>query len=289
MKFCFNYTKRSEILYLLDEVNVKFDPEDTEILFNYMLEHKHQRVNARITDINHVFDYNLLDKFEIFKNEHKDIDFAIILPKYDLNLAQICKQREFKFFFDTVVRDWETFNLFLSCGVSDVYLVEQMMFDIKDAAAAAHQKGVQIRTFPNIAQRRYEDTPAIKCFFIRPEDVELYEGLVDVMDLYTMEEINQDVVYEVYSNDRIWWGPLKEIIIGLDNNIDGKYIIPRFGERRRDCGRQCFKGKNCEICETVEKLSYNLAQVGILIQYDKQKKEDNEDGKGNTSKDTNNE
>lgn len=289
MKYCFNYTKRSEILHLLDEVNVKFDPEDTDVLFEYMVEHKHQRVNAKVSNMNHIFDYHLLEKFENFKDEHKEIDFAIILPKYDLNIAQLCEQKELKFFFDTVVRDWETFNLFLSCGVSDIYLVEQMMFEIKEASAAAHKKGVKIRTFPNIAQRKYEETQAIKCFFIRPEDIDLYEGLVDVMDLYTVEEINQDVIYEAYAEDKMWWGPLKEIIIGLDDNIDGKYIIPRFGERRLDCGRKCFKGKNCEICDTINQLSHNLAQAGLLIQYDKIKKEEQENGKRSTSKNSSNE
>ena len=39
-------------------------------------------------------------------------------------------------------------------GVSDIYLVEQMMFEIKDASLAAHKAGVKVRTFPNIAQRK---------------------------------------------------------------------------------------------------------------------------------------
>lgn len=289
MKYCFDYTRRSEVLHLLDEINIKFDPEDIDVLFEYMQEHKHQRINARITDINHIFDYNLIEKFEYFKSEHQNIDFAIILPKYDLNLAQICKEKDIKFFFDIVVREWETFNTFLSAGVSDIYLVEQMMFEIQDAAAAAHKKGVKVRTFPNIAQKRYDETKSLKSFFIRPEDIYLYEGLVDVMELYTMDEINQDVIFEIYKDDNIWWGPLKEIIVGLDNSIDGKYIIPRFGERRLNCGRKCFKGKICDVCDTVEQLSKNLEKSGIFIQYDKIKnKEDKENGKRSGIKDINN-
>lgn len=288
MKYCFNYNRRSEVLSLLDEINIKFDPEDADLIFNYILSHSHQRINAKVVDDRDVFKYNLLENFENFKEEHRDIDFAIILPKYDLNLAQICQQKGLKFYFDVVVRDWETFNTFINAGVSDIFLVEQMMFEIQDASTAAHKAGVRVRTFPNIAQRRYDETVSIKCFFIRPEDIDLYEGLVDVMEIYTIEEINQDVVWEIYKEDKIWWGPLKEIIIGLDNEIDGRYIIPRFGERRLKCNRKCFKGYNCDVCPTVETLGKNLQKAGLLIQYDKEK-ENEKDGKGTSEQSSNNE
>lgn len=288
MKYCFNYNRRSEVLSLLDEINIKFDPEDADLIFNYILSHSHQRINAKVVNDRDVFKHNLLEKFEDFKEEHRDIDFAIILPKYDLNLAQICQQKGLKFYFDVVVRDWETFNTFISAGVSDIFLVEQMMFEIQDASTAAHKAGVRVRTFPNIAQRRYDETVSIKCFFIRPEDIDLYEGLVDVMEIYTIEEINQDVVWEIYKEDKIWWGPLKEIIIGLDNEIDGRYIIPRFGERRLKCNRKCFKGYNCDVCPTVETLGKNLQKAGLLIQYDKEK-ENEKNGEGTSEQSSNNE
>ena len=288
MKYCFNYNRRSEVLHLLDEINIKFDPEELDVIFDYILEHKHQRINAKVEEINHIYKYNLLEKFEEFHDKHQNVDFAIILPEYNLNLAQLCQQKGLKFFFDVIVRDWETFNTFIMAGVSDIYLVEQMMFEIKDAATAAHKAGVKVRTFPNIAQRKYEETSSIKCFFIRPEDVHLYEGLVDVMDIYTIEEINQDIVFEIYKDDKIWWGPLKEIIVGLDNDIDGRYIIPRFGDRRLNCGRKCFKGQRCDVCETVEKLSKNLAAAGMIIQYEKEKKEIENDGKRTSEQSSNN-
>ena len=282
MKYSFNYNRRSTVLSQLDEINVKVDPTELEVLFNYIKEHKHQRINAKIKEQDHIFDYDLLNKFEDFKLDNADVNFTIVLPKYDLNLAQICKQKNLKFFFDSVIRDWETFNAYVSAGPTDVYLVEQMMFEIKDAAAAAHEKGIAIRTFPNIAQRRYEETIALKTFFIRPEDVNLYEGLVDVMELYTMAEINTDIVFQIYKLDKYWWGPIKEIIIGLDSDIDGRYIIPRFGERRLNCNRKCFKGQKCDICGTCEEISQKLQKAGILIEYEKmikdKEKEEEEDG-----------
>lgn len=276
MKYCFNYRRGSEALHLLDEVNIKFAPSNIDIVLEYIIEHPTQRINAKIKEEEDIYRHNLLDRFEKFRETYPEIDFAIILPKYDKNLAEICKQKKLKFFFDVVVRDWETFHAFIEAGVCDIYLVEQMMFEIKDASKAAHLAGVQVRTFPNIAQLKYEETSSLKSFFIRPEDVELYEGLVDVMELYTIDEINQDVVLEVYQKDKQWWGPLKELIIGLNTELDGRYIIPRFGERRLGCGRKCFKGMRCDVCQTVEDLGKNLQKAGLLIKYNKEEEDNGE-------------
>lgn len=270
MKYCFNYRRSSEALHLLDEINIKFDVKNIDTLLDYMKEHPTQRINAKIKEEEDIYRGKLLDVFEDFKIRNPEIDFAIILPKYDANLAEVCRERKLKFFFDVVVRDWETFNAFIVAGVSDVYLVEQMMFEIKDAARAAHSAGVTVRTFPNIAQLKYEETSSLKSFFIRPEDIDLYEGLVDVMELYTIDEINQDVVLDIYRRDKQWWGPLRELIIGLDTELDGRYIIPRFGERRLGCGRKCFKGMRCDVCQVVEDLGKNLQKTGIVIKYNKE-------------------
>lgn len=288
MKYCFNYRKTSTALSILDEINIKFHPKNIDVVLEYIEGHPHQRINAKIQDENDIFKYHLLEKFEEFKEKHNELDFAIILPKYDKNLADVCKQKKLKFFFDVVVREWETFHTFIETGVSDVYLVEQMMFEIRDASTAAHMAGVQVRTFPNIAQKRYEEVTSIKSFFIRPEDIEYYEGLVDVMEIYTIDEINQDVVLEIYKDDKQWWGPLREIILGLDSDIDGRYIIPRFGERRVNCKRKCFKGMHCDSCGVVESLSKNLQKAGLLVQYEKQEiKEEEDNGEGTSEQSSN--
>lgn len=276
MKYCFNYRKTSNALHLLDEINIKFSPKNIDVVLEYILEHPIQRINAKIKSEEDIYKHNLLGRFGAFHEEYPEIDFAIILPKYDKGLADVCKEKGLKFFFDVVVREWETFNAFILAGVSDIYLVEQMMFEIKDAARAAHSAGVHIRTFPNIAQVKYDETNKLKSFFIRPEDISLYEGLVDIMELYTMDEINQDVVLAVYQQDKQWWGPLRELIIGLDTDLDGRYIIPKFGERRVNCGRKCFKGNRCDVCEVTEALGKNLEKVGLLIKYNKEEEPDGE-------------
>lgn len=288
MKFCFDYNRYSKVLAKLDEINIKCNPKELSVLLDYIEEHKHQTINVRFNNEEDILDYNLFEKFSDFQRENQISNFVIILPKYNLNFAAICKEKGLKFFFDVVVRDWETFNALIQAGASELYLVEQMMFEIKKAADAAHAKNVKIRTFPNIAQRRYDETEALKCFFIRPEDIDLYEGLVDVMEIYTIEEINQDVVYEVYAETKIWWGQLKEIIIGFDDDLDNKYIIPRFGERRIVCERKCFKGATCDVCEVTKSLAKNLEKAGLLIKYNKNK-EDIDNGKRSREQESNNE
>ena len=286
MKYCFNYRKTSLALSMLDEINIKFHPSNLDIVLEYIEEHPTQRINARIRKEDDIYQYNLLDSFEDFHKKNPKLDFAVILPEYNSNLAELCRQKDLKFFFDMVVRDWETLHCFLKAGACDLYLVEQMMFEIQDAATAIHAAGARVRTFPNIVQQKYENTDELKSFFIRPEDVELYEGLVDVMEIFTIDEINQDIILEIYQQDKQWWGPLKEIIIGLQSDIDGKYIIPRFGERRLKCNRKCFKGQKCDVCDTIAQIGKNLQNVGLVIRY---KKEDKTNGEGSREQSDSNE
>ena len=69
MKYCFNYSRRGRNNTLLDEINIKFDPEDMELMFDYMLEHKHQRINAKkIVDKAYIH-MIYLKNLKLFKDE----------------------------------------------------------------------------------------------------------------------------------------------------------------------------------------------------------------------------
>ena len=67
---------------------------------------------------------------------------------------------------------------------------------------------------------------------------------------------------------------------------DGKYIIPRFGERRLKCNRKCFKGQKCDVCDTIAQIGKNLQNVGLVIRY---KKEDKTNGEGSREQSDSNE
>ena len=139
-------------------------------------------------------------------------------------------------------------QIFIKLGVTDLYIAEQLGFELDKVAEVAHSNNVRIRVYPNVAQRLSKRTSALKSFFIRPDDIRLYENYVDVFDLfyYNEEKQQQNVLFDIYAKDKKWFGRLDELIIGFDNNLDSKYVIPRFGEKRIKCGRQCLKGRKLQ-------------------------------------------
>jgi hypothetical protein len=60
-------------------------------------------------------------------------------------------------------------------------------------------------------------------------------------------------------------GKLKEIILDFNSELDNKFLIPRFTEKRLDCGKQCFKGGKCDRCDTIEKLANTLEKNNLII------------------------
>ena len=132
---------------------------------------------------------------------------------------------------------------------------------------------MRIRVFPNVAQCSTEYTNDLKKFFIRPEDLENYEPYVDVYEFYG-DSNKLLTYYQIYKYDKKWFGPLKDLIIGFNDEIDNKYIIPRFPERRIKCGKKCLKGVSCSMCETIEQLSKTLEDAKMIIQIDKDKNND---------------
>ena len=135
-------------------------------------------------------------------------------------------------------------------GVTDVYVSGSLGFDLKSARIIADKYNVKIRVIPNMAQvatfglfeGKRKD---ISSFWIRPEDIHMYEDLVDVIEFIGNDK-KQSTFYEIYFQSKTWKGNLAVIIAGLEdvNNI----AIPKeFTERRLDCGKKCLIDK-CHSC-----------------------------------------
>jgi hypothetical protein len=136
----------------------------------------------------------------------------------------------------------------------------------------AHDKNIQIRVFPNVAQSIYKNSLDKLKFWIRPEDIPIYEPYVDVCEFYG-EENKQEIYYNIYAEDKKWSGSLGEIIIGLSDEINSMTLAPRFAEARIKCERKCMKGSPCHICEHMIELSQTLEKANLRITLDNNKED----------------
>lgn len=96
------------------------------------------------------------------------------------------------------------------------------------------------------------DKKNIKTFFIRPEDMELYEDVIDYFDFYSDSIEKEETLFKIYNRNHFNndFSLLFPYIPYESNN----HLIPdRFCEKRLTCKQKCQtvkdNAKHCEACE----------------------------------------
>lgn len=204
----------------------------------------------------------------IFKPIGEEFDNIVLrLPEINKSNAPAVQKSGLPYFSKQVAIEWELFYELAHLGVSDIYIGEQLGFELDKVAAAAAKYKVRTRIYPNVAQSARAETDPLKKFFMRPEDTDIYNRrYISTFEFYMPEEIdlNWDVLYRAYAINKNWHGPLNEIILGLDHGINNTYLSPRWSETRMSCARKCLKGRHCEMCNTLYELSKSIANMEVM-------------------------
>lgn len=275
MKYCINYSNKSHIIDKVDEILIRYDKNKIlELFTQFIPAHLNQRVIVQLIEEDNIDTIvNNLKKIISIYNENKDIKFDIQLPFYNQKFIEELKDTNLKYFFKAAANSWDKFTGLISQNVSDIYITDELAFELDKVAEIAHKNNIKVRIYPNVAQSRWDKLSDILKFFIRPEDIEIYEPYIDVCEFYGDKAQQIDTYYKIYQEDKKWFGDLQEIIIGLDSKIDSRYIIPRFAEKRIKCGKDCLKGGKCEMCKRILDLSEQLENAHLIVQIDKEKEE----------------
>lgn len=270
MKYCIDYkNKKFKYFDKIDEITINFIPRESSII-NFLLENKNKRININIEDKDDFIENKRIKMFDVIKQQCPDIDFAFKIGYFKdestKKIMEMIKTNEMqhKFFFQTLVGDWDTLNGYAELGVSDIYVVEDLGFEIKRVAEILHSRGIRVRVYPNVAQSKWGKTDPFRKFFIRPEDVDIYEDYVDVIEFFGKND-SIETYYKIYAIDKKWFGKLNEIIIDFDSDVDNRCILPKFAPKRLNCGKKCAKGKHCEICSAIVELAEVLKKNQLLI------------------------
>ena len=261
MGFCARYDSRSQYLDQIDELIIPFH-DGVENLAEFLTEHSHQRVILDIKSEWRPFFGAILTPIWA---EHQNL--VLRFEKLDQELIGSIKTLGIPYFSKEIAVEWELFNRLISYGVSDVYVSEQLGFELRDVSAAAALNGIRTRVFPNIVQSALTETNELHKFFIRPEDADLYNRrYISTFEFYIPENIdlNWDVLYRAYAINKKWLGPLSEIILGLDIGIDNTFIHPSWGEYRMNCRRSCLKTGSCRHCDALYELSKSLKLLEVM-------------------------
>lgn len=248
MKYAITISKenyKSETLNDYEEVIILYNSVDNT-LFEYLALHKNSNQRIIIAFEKELPTENLLVKLAQINSENSDLNLT--LKFYRSAVPEETRHRiedlGLLFFYSDFCRSWDCLNGWIGENVSDIYIVEEMGFDLKRIGRLCHLYNISVRVFPNIAQSEYPNSN-IK-FFIRPNDVKFYEDYVDVFEFMPIEQRDSLVYRKIYT-DGNWYGDLKEIIIG-EEWIPNEGLSPDFGEARIGCGKRCAKGNGCTYC-----------------------------------------
>lgn len=258
MKYCFTYQKfNTNFMKLADEILITYNREDTT-LPDFLELYKDKTIVIKINIMLEESDLELLSELNI---KYHNIKLQLFV--FDKDLIYNIKEKNIPFFTTLFVSNWDAFRGLIDLGVSDIYVVENLAFELDKCGKIAHENGVQIRVFPNICQTAWVDIPDIKKFFIRPDDVEYYEPYVDVFE-FMCDVDKEEPLYKIYK-DRKWFGELSEIITDFNAPFDGRCVLPLFGKMRVSCGKRCMSGSSCGICDSIQELSKSLGDKDLYI------------------------
>jgi hypothetical protein len=121
-----------------------------------------QRVIIQIIDFENFIKDKEIEKIKIIKQTYPDLNFALLIPsvfgplsttadKEKVRLIQICQENKIPYFTDDRCGTWDKFYILSQLGVTDIYVVEALGFNLPTVSKIAHSRGISLRTFANVA------------------------------------------------------------------------------------------------------------------------------------------
>ena len=256
MKYCLKYTNICTKLNRADEISIKYIEDKG--LVDFMKKFSSQRIILRVDTWN--FSQNEIRKLIAIRKQYPEYNFTVALSNLDKDIVPVFQKENIPFFEDEPCQDWETFNLLLEVGVSDIDISGPLAFEMSKVKRVLNSfnRKVVIRATPNKVVKFREGTDDLVGFYIRPEDVEMYEDFIDVLEFEGLE--HQDTFFSIYAENKSFIGNLNQCIYNFQKPIDNKGLITLFGEKRRDCGRQCLSGGCCNRCYTLADLAKPMGE-----------------------------
>lgn len=262
MNYCIKYTNK--FLY--------FDNDNVEIEIMYTSNNRLLDFCKNVLKKSQKLVVNILDggisdnEIEIFKAAvaiHPNILFKTT------NVDYIYKNSdELKFSYARPITSWHEVRELSKMGISEILIRDYLCFDLERLKTYCDKRNIKIRCIANyIEEDEYNTIPPYEKFFIRPEDVSIYEDYIDTIEFYKNNYYEllekQNVLYKIYNSGK-WEGKLSDIIDGYTEDVLNTTITPSFTKFRIDCQRRCDLGL-CDSCDHHMTLAKTLEKSGIKV------------------------
>lgn len=247
MNYCLTYKTGRKHLKDADEIlcHVQSLEKDNDALIKVLDTYLDKKI---ILAIDKVYSENKED-YEWFSNCYPNILFCI--QRIDFIYFKSFNLKDAKFMYADPASSFTTLNEYILDGVSEIYISGEIAFSLKDVTRALKDTNIKIRAMADIAQGTPGD---IRSFFIRPEDVPIYDQYISTIEFWQYDK--EDTLFEIYHDDKVWNDDINFIICGL--NFDSPIInslLFCFGKERCNCDKRCMRGWNCNFCNSIKELA----------------------------------
>lgn len=266
MKYSITYFRSFRYMKDVDEIILYWSTEDN--IVDFVLENfaQKQRIVIDFSDKKVSELRKAVPKLLEMKEKHSNFTVKMNIQTQKA-FSEFLYDKKIPFFFGSFCNNWDSLYAYGLLGVSDVYITEELCFNLKDVKAFCEPRRIKVRVFPNVAQVSGKGTsdiiPDIKKFFIRPEDICQYEPYVDICELWCPLE-KQSVLYEIYKSEQ-WLGDLSDIISSFETSVPNTGFMPHFAALRINCKKKCYKTK-CDICPAAVELAHMMIADSFEIQ-----------------------
>lgn len=265
MQICITYNKAG-MDYIDEAPQIAFEyrsKDDTMEKFIKRHEHQHCYIKTTQTEIRKPSN---IERFKALKEASKNWSLVVTIEdQTNLDLfVEAIKDLCHAYIFDTPARTWFELQDQLNRGVSEVYIAGYLGFCWPEVQKECEKFGVKTRAIVNYADgATYKDAPAIKKFFIRPEDMRYYVPYIDAIEFFGPGRY-QEVCYKAYVKGE-WFGDISEIVLNLNHELDSRRVASLFGEVRVKCGMRCLRGSRCSICHSLEQFAEALEKTDTIL------------------------
>lgn len=259
------------------EFNILFYKDDNSLekLIEFVQEYPDTRINIEFPKGIHLPTLTTINKI------HSNI-YTRITENDLLNVSEL-REKDCKFFLDShlCASNYTNLDAHIKMGVSDVYIADDLCYNLRDVSKYCHKNKVKLRLILNRIPATSFDKGVNYCSSIyRPQDLDLLKLYFDTFEFDCGKQYDWakfDVLYRAWFKRGNWHGDLAEINDDLDLYFPNDSVVPDFTNYKINCERRCCQRitNSCSKCQQFLEIAWSLKDQNIHI-----KKEKNEDHTG---------
>lgn len=251
----------------IKEYNIKFRTDDSSLddLIDFISLDYINRVNIQFSDKINIKVVNTVNKI-------KNCVYVRVLPEQWPQISEL-QENEVKFFLDSSmpVSSYSQLAEAMDMGVSDIYIADDLTYNLKDVRYICESNCVQLRTILNrIPMTTLNKGKDVKSTIYRPQDIDYIEQYYDVFEFDCGDPYNWnvfDVLFKAFFINKNWYGNLAEINPDIQFHFPNEQVLNYYTYYKTNCERVCDKRKSnpCKKCEQFMNIGKILREKGIAL------------------------